>query len=75
MDSLILESLKRYFNTLNKFGYVSYNKVFELLIIIHIGKLKSDLFKNLVSNDDSKLFDNVVQCITSRNCLIQNINK
>lgn len=75
VDNLILESLERYFNTLAKYGYVPYNKTIDLLVLLHINRLQSKDFKEVLSETDNLYLNSVVQCITERNCLVPAINK
>ena len=75
VDNLILESLERYFNTLAKYGYVPYDKTIDLVILLHINRLQSKDFKEVLSKTDSIYLNNIVQCITERNCLVPTINK
>lgn len=75
VDNLILESLERYFNTLAKYGYVPYNKTIDLLVLLHINRLQSEDFKEVLSETDNLYLNSVVQCITERNCLVPVINK
>lgn len=75
MDNLILESLERYFNTLEKYGYAPYNKTTDLLVLLHIDRLKSKDFEHIIKDEDKICMTNIVQCITERNYLVPTINE
>lgn len=73
INKLVQESLSRYFNILSKLGYKDYNSVYKLILLIYI----QELFNNKcieLTNDDIKILNNTITCLTNSTCLIPSIN-
>lgn len=73
INKLVQESLSRYFNILSKMGYKDYNSVYKLILLIYI----QELFNNKCiefTNDDIKILNNTITCLTNSTCLIPSIN-
>lgn len=68
LSNIIKGSLDNYFTTLKYLGYVSRNKINNLLSLIFIDELKRD-FANLITPEDSTIIDNVVHCLINSNCI------
>lgn len=68
MNDLLYESLKRYFTTLSKLGYVNYNNVYKILVLIFIDELLNS--NCIISKDDYKSIDSAITCLQGSTCFI-----
>lgn len=73
INNLVRESLSRYFNILSKLGYKDYNSVYKLIILIHVQELLTNKCIEL-TNDDIRILNNTISCLTNSTCLIPSIN-
>lgn len=70
MDNLIYTALERYFNSLSKFGYKSYDEVYKLIALIFITELLNSDCKYFISEDDYKSIQKTLYCLYRSTCLI-----
>lgn len=70
MKDLINTSLKRYFNSLFKFGYKSYNEVNKLLVLLFIQELLNSDCKNFITEKDYITIHKILYCLYGSTCLI-----
>lgn len=70
LDSLLSESLNRYYDTLKYTGYVKYKNVYQLLVSSLILDILEGEFGEIISEKDYKTMDNVLHCFYGSSCLI-----
>jgi len=68
IDTVIINGLDRYFNTLCNVGYVNDDKVNRLLLLIFINEMLSGDFSHYITDDDYQSILNVLYCLG--NCMI-----
>ena len=62
-------SLTKYFNGLSQKGYVSYNSVFNLILLSFLDKLLSD-FKDYIEQQDYDIIIKTIQQLEQKECTI-----
>lgn len=65
-----MTSLISYFDTLSKFGYISYKDVYKLLVLDFVKELTSSGFSYFITEDDYKHLQNMLYCLFGSSCLI-----
>lgn len=70
MEDLVNISLNRYFSSLSKFGYRSYNEVGKLIILIFIQELLNSDCKPYITEDEYITLHKVLYCLCGSTCLI-----
>lgn len=69
-DKSLLDSLNIYFKTLSVLGYMNYNNVNKLIVLIFIQEMLKGLFSNVLSEADLQTIQRVVSNIYGRACLL-----
>lgn len=72
MDKMNIEtarSIDNYFSVLSNFGYVNYNHVDKLLVLVFINDIINGMFGNIVSEDEYKILNKCLCCIYGTSCL------
>lgn len=70
LNSLLSESLNRYYDVLKYTGYIKYQEVYKLLVSTFILDILEGEFGGLISEEDYKAMDNVLHCFYGSSCLI-----
>lgn len=70
MENLVNTSLERYFNSLSKLGYRSYDEVNKLIILIFIQELLDSDCKFFITEDEYIIIHKALYCLYSSTCLI-----
>ena len=70
MDNILYEALCNYFHTLNLKGYVSYESVAKLLVLIFFNDYTSEDYRVLISKEDYHLIEQALNCLYGSTCLI-----
>lgn len=65
----LYKSLKRYRNTLEKVGYISYEEAKKALIVSYIDDLFSQEWALYITEEDERILNNVIMCIIRQSCL------
>lgn len=68
MDKFIVKTLDKYFDTLSKLGYMPYNNVYEILLVIHLNRLNSENFKRVLSQEEINKLDIISSNVLSNMC-------
>lgn len=71
LDILTYDSLNRYFTVLKSTGYLEGNNINKLLLLIFITEMLQD-YKKCMSDEDIKMLMNMISCLGSTSCLIDN---
>lgn len=69
MDNFIYNSLDKYFKALSNLGYINYNEVENLLILLALNDLKNLCDYNL-TEEELKSVDNALYCLYGKSCFI-----
>lgn len=70
MDELLANTLNTYYKILSNVGYMSYSKVFKIMIIQYIQELFNSVYKNYITDEDVRLMNNVLYQIIGSTCEI-----
>lgn len=70
MDNILYTVISRYFNILSKFGYVSYNEVYNILYLILIRDFVYNDFYGYITEDDYRHIEKSLYCLFGKSCLI-----
>lgn len=70
VSNITVEAVRRYFNSLFKFGYKRYKDVEKLLVLIHLEELLSEDFFGYVSEDDYNTIIKAFYALIGSNCMI-----
>ena len=71
MDNILYEALKKYFTSLSLLGYVNYEDVNKILVLIFIQELLENNCKVFITEGDKKIIDKVLYCLYGSTCLIE----
>lgn len=71
MDNYILNIFSKYFKSLSKIGYKSYDIVFKILIIDFIHDLCNYEMRSLISENDKVIIQNLLNKLSSSTCEIE----
>lgn len=74
MDNYILNIFSKYFKSLSKIGYKSYDIVFKILIIDFIHDLCNYEMRSLISENDKVIIQNLLNKLSSSTCEIEYFN-
>ena len=74
MDNYILNIFSKYFKSLSKIGYKSYDIVFKILIIDFIYDLCNYEMRSLISENDKVIIQNLLNKLSSSTCEIEYFN-
>lgn len=69
VTKVLEQSLTKYFNDLSQKGYVSYNSVFNLILLSFLDKLLSD-FKDYIEQQDYDIIIKTIQQLEQKECTI-----
>jgi hypothetical protein len=69
MDEFVYNILSEYFNTLENLGYVSENKVNNLLLLLFFYNLLTEDYRGMVSKEDYSTIEKALNCLYGRTCL------
>lgn len=70
MDEMVYEALTRYFTTLEKKGYMSYDNVFKLLVLNFYKDFVYNDYRGLITKEDYRLIERALNCLYGTTCLI-----
>lgn len=70
MDNMVYTAISRYFSILSKFGYVNYNKVYNILYLILIRDFVYNDFYGYITEDDYRHIERSLYCLFGKSCLI-----
>lgn len=71
MDNYILNIFSKYFKSLSKIGYKSYDIVFKILIIDFIHDLCNYEMRSLISENDKVIIQNLLNKLSYSTCEIE----
>lgn len=71
MNNYILNIFSKYFKSLSKIGYKSYDIVFKILIIDFIHDLCNYEMRSLISENDKVIIQNLLNKLSSSTCEIE----
>lgn len=69
MDELVYNSLIKYFNTLEKTGYMADSNTAKLLVLAFYKDFVYDDYRGLIDNEDYHLIERALDCIYGTSCL------
>lgn len=67
MDELVYKSLDNYFNRIKATGYVPYNNVYALIVLLYIYHIKETYILN---EKEMGIVNDALACIRKSNCII-----
>lgn len=70
MDEIVYTTLKKYFIALSVLGYVNYEDVNKILVLIFIQELLESNCKVFITEEDKRVIDKVLYCLYGSTCLI-----
>ena len=70
INELTLISIKNYYKVLKSSGFLSYNQVYQLLLLSFIDDLFQDDFSWYITEEDYTLLTSVVDCLSKGTCII-----
>lgn len=70
LNSELLKSLRIYFMTLSKLGYLKYSEVDKLIVALFIGDILDGLFDFPIEEEDFKSMVSALNCIYGKSCLL-----
>ena len=71
ISKITAEAVRRYFNSLFKFGYKNYKETEELLVLTHLDELLWEDFLESVSEEDYKHIIKAFYVLVGSNCMIE----
>ena len=69
LDELTFEALERYFNVLEKTGYVNEKDVNKLLLLMFIQEVLNE-YAYYITEEDYNLINKILVCLFGSSCLI-----
>lgn len=70
MDEIVYEALGVYYNVLEKTGYMSYENMRKLLVLIFYNDLVYSDYRGLITREDYRLIERALDCLYGSSCLI-----
>ena len=70
MEELVYNALCRYYNTLEKTGYLSYDQVEKLLVLTFFKDFVTTDYRGLITYDDYRTIEQALNCLFGTTCLI-----
>lgn len=70
MDEMILEIMGSYYNALEKLGYMSWEKIKKLLVLLFYRDFVFNDYHGLLSKEDYHLIEKALDCLYGSTCLI-----
>lgn len=68
--NMAAESVRRYFDSLFKFGYKNYNDVDRLLVLTYLEELLSYGSNGFLTEEDYRIIINGIYCLGGSTCII-----
>lgn len=69
MDNQIFNSLESYFKTLSSYGYMSYNHVYDMMLMIIIQDIITN-FACMITQEDYQMMSNLLESKQGTSCLM-----
>lgn len=70
MENLINNTLKNYFSLLAKTGYLNYNEVFKILVLLYIDKFIKNYPKVNDNDEEYRIINNAIHSLQRNSCII-----
>ena len=70
MGEIVYEALRVYYNVLEKTGYMSYENIRKLLVLIFYNDLVYNDYRGLITREDYRLIERALDCLYGSTCLI-----
>ena len=70
INELTLIGIKNYYKVLKSSGFLSYNQVYQLLLLSFIDDLFQDDFSWYITEEDYILLTSIVDCLSKGTCII-----
>ena len=70
INELTLIGIKNYYNVLKSNGFLSYNQVYQLLLLSFIDDLFQDDFSWYITEEDYALLTSIITCISKHSCIV-----
>jgi hypothetical protein len=70
MDEFVYNSLSTYYNTLEKTGYLSYDNVYKLLLLVFYKDFVYGDFRGVLNEKDYSMIERALYCLFGTTCLI-----
>ena len=70
INELTLISIKNYYKVLKSSGFLSYNQVYQLLLLSFIDDLFQDDFSWYITEEDYALLTSIITCISKHSCIV-----
>ena len=70
MEEFVYEALCRYFNTLEKTGYLSNSEVEKLLVLTFLKDFVTTDYRGLITYEDYRVIEQALNCLYGSTCLI-----
>ena len=70
MGEIVFNALNKYYNTLEKTGYLSWDNVVKLLLLVFYKDFVYSDYRCTLSRDDYKLIERALDCLYGTTCLI-----
>lgn len=64
-------AIQRYFNTLSKLGYKSYNDVNRLLVLLYIEEILTSEYLDFINEEDYNILIKTLYCLAGNSCMIK----
>lgn len=70
MDEVVYQAISKYYNTLEKLGYVNEFNVRKLLLLSFYEEFVYNDYRGLLSRDDYLIIEKALNCLFGSTCLI-----
>ena len=70
INELTFISIKNYYKVLKSRGSLSYNQVYQLLLLSFIDDLFQEDFSWYITEEDYALLTNMITCISKNSCIV-----
>ena len=70
INELTFISIKNYYKVLKSRGFLSYNQVYQLLLLSFIDDLFQDDFSCYITEEDYAMLTNIITCISKNSCIV-----
>lgn len=70
MEEVVYDALCRYFNTLERTGYLSYDNVEKLLVLTFFKDFVTTDYRGLITYEDYRTMEQALNCLFGSTCLI-----
>ena len=65
-----IEALRRYYDSLSKFGYKKYNDVEKIIVLLFLEELLSYNYFGFITEEDYEIIVKSLYCVSKDTCLI-----